>query len=177
MGRNPNEITIGKKYGFLTVIGKDYSKNWIHWKCKCLCNKEVIVQSSDLIRGHSKSCGCRGIISKDPARRVIYNNYKRQARRRKIKFELTRKEFSEIINRNCFYCGSKPEQIIDKPGLRDVLKYNGIDRVNNKKGYTTENSVACCGSCNFAKNKKSLNKFLKWLSKAYKYQRLLGNIS
>ena len=28
------------------------------WRCKCDCGKEVIVQSSNLINGNTKSCGC-----------------------------------------------------------------------------------------------------------------------
>lgn len=29
--------------------------------------------------------------------------------------------------------------------------YNGVDRVDNEKGYTKENCVPSCGSCNFKK--------------------------
>lgn len=50
----------GEKYGKLLVIeyaGKT-PRGISLWKCKCDCGTEVIVQSSNLRNGHTKSCGC-----------------------------------------------------------------------------------------------------------------------
>ena len=49
-----------KKFGNLIVIslyGKNSSNSCI-WICKCICNNETKVLSSNLIRGKTKSCGC-----------------------------------------------------------------------------------------------------------------------
>jgi hypothetical protein len=35
-----------------TINGKSY------WKCECLCGKETTVQTGNLLRGGTKSCGC-----------------------------------------------------------------------------------------------------------------------
>lgn len=52
----------GKKVGRLTVIslhslgGKAGGKTC--WNCRCDCGKMIIVFSSNLVRHHTKSCGC-----------------------------------------------------------------------------------------------------------------------
>lgn len=50
----------GQKFNYLTVlfrvdIGKS-DNSW--WLCKCDCGDEVVVRSSSLKNGHTKSCGC-----------------------------------------------------------------------------------------------------------------------
>jgi hypothetical protein len=64
--RNPKtnllENIIGNKYNHLTVLEKSnkYSGGKILYKCQCDCEKQKIVYVSrtDLISGHTKSCGC-----------------------------------------------------------------------------------------------------------------------
>ncbi len=49
----------GKVFGKLTVlefVGLIKGKNF--WKCRCECGNETVVQYSNLISGHTKSCGC-----------------------------------------------------------------------------------------------------------------------
>lgn len=57
----PNFIDLsGKKFGRLTVLikaGKTKSGN-ATWLCKCDCGKETTATGSELINGHTKSCGC-----------------------------------------------------------------------------------------------------------------------
>lgn len=48
-----------------------------------------------------------------------------------------------------------------------IINLNGIDRVNSKEGYTEENSVPCCSTCNKAKLDMSFEDFRAWLSRAY----------
>lgn len=49
----------GLRFGLLVVIErKPMDANRPHWKCKCDCGKEHIVESSRLISGNTKSCGC-----------------------------------------------------------------------------------------------------------------------
>lgn len=40
--------------------------------------------------------------------------------------------------------------------------YNGIDRVDSKKGYVAGNVVTCCRNCNQAKSDKSIDEFEEW---------------
>jgi hypothetical protein len=50
----------GKKFGRLTVKERAGRSNDRHilWLCDCKCGNHVIVNSRDLIIGHTKSCGC-----------------------------------------------------------------------------------------------------------------------
>lgn len=97
---------------------------------------------------------------------ALYSVYRIQASKRHLSFELTRDQFKEITKKNCFYCGDEPHQKIkNKNG--DYI-YNGIDRVDNTKGYLIENVVPCCGICNKAKSNKTLEVFSIWINKVYK---------
>ena len=61
--RTKYELT-GERFSQLTAIkdvGSDKEKNRL-WLCKCDCGNEVIVKSSYLKNGHTKSCGCRKSI-------------------------------------------------------------------------------------------------------------------
>lgn len=46
-----------KKFGTLTPI--TYDKNIDSWLCKCDCGNSKWIQRSNLVVGHSKSCGCK----------------------------------------------------------------------------------------------------------------------
>lgn len=50
---------LGKKFGRLTVYAVCYNKRGKRaWKCLCDCGNENIVETAELIRGKSTSCGC-----------------------------------------------------------------------------------------------------------------------
>jgi hypothetical protein len=48
-------------------------------------------------------------------------------------------------------------------------KYNGLDRVDNNRGYEKDNIVPCCETCNKAKLQMSLGEFLNWIKRVYNY--------
>lgn len=79
-------------------------------------------------------------------------------------FTLTKVQFAKLISRDCFYCGQHPRQ---KVSAHSLLTYNGLDRVDNQKGYTSTNCVPCCAQCNLAKHKHSLSDFKNWIQKVY----------
>lgn len=145
----------GHKYGKLTVIEKaDHTPSGtIRWLCKCDCGNLTKVAGNNLKRLNpryaTKSCGCLNTYPKGEASfRSLYRYYKTNAEKRNYKFELSEKEFRNLVNDSCFYCGIKPSQIVRRPQNNGDFIYNGIDRVDNNKGYITNNCVACCGICN-----------------------------
>lgn len=75
-----------------------------------------------------------------------YSAYRKAAVDRGYAFELTKQQFVTFWQQPCSYCGSKIETV-------------GIDRVDNTKGYTMENSASCCQVCNRMKMELSLNDF------------------
>lgn len=62
-----------------------------------------------------------------------------------------------LISSPCAYCGGIPEE------------FNGLDRINSKKGYTVENVVPCCQRCNRAKNDMSIDKFINHINDIHHY--------
>jgi hypothetical protein len=78
--------------------------------------------------------------SSTPYKPIIYrkkwNGYIQNAKSRELKFELTKEQFHSLAATSCHYCGTCQEN------------GNGIDRVDNTKGYTMDNVVPCCSLCN-----------------------------
>lgn len=53
-----NDLT-GARFGRLLVLCRaQNNKEKARWKCSCDCGQETIVQSSNLVSGCTKSCGC-----------------------------------------------------------------------------------------------------------------------
>lgn len=86
-------------------------------------------------------------LKKKPTRQ-IFLEYISTCRRKNIFFELTAEEFNKLIVKNCAYCGREPSNT----NMRCGIKYNGLDRIDNNKGYTLKNVVPCCSLCNRIKS-------------------------
>lgn len=60
VSKPPVKDYIGKKFGYLTVVAHEGKRRGIHlWRCRCECGKEILVQQTNLQRGHTTSCGCK----------------------------------------------------------------------------------------------------------------------
>lgn len=83
-----------------------------------------------------------------------------------------------MTSANCHYCGIAPQSIAS-PGkqyteaLVTFYIYNGIDRVDNTKGYTLDNCVTCCINCNRAKMDRSLEEFLAHVTRIATHLKLV----
>lgn len=88
--------------------------------------------------------------------RSRYNDIKRGAKKRKVFFDfdyLTLKKYEDDFwGKYCNYCG-------------DLNIKNGIDRVDNSKGYVEGNCVPCCPNCNAAKMSSSIDQYHNRLKK------------
>lgn len=96
---------------------------------------------------------------------MIWSYYLKNAKRRNIVWGLTKDQFIQLIKNNCTYCGTEPTTTTYKH--KDSLTHNGIDRIDNTMGYTPENSVSCCTTCNYAKNSMSMEQFREWIKRIY----------
>lgn len=172
----------GNRYGRLTVIKKNGStkRGAIKWLCLCDCGNEITVIGNLLRRGSTKSCGClrqESIAIATEAWRLpkgeaalnwIFDDLKRRAQKRNYVWDLTKEQVKEIILKPCFYCGVKySNNFGDKHGFNGGIKYNGLDRIDNSKGYTLENVVPCCKACNISKNDRAIDDFRNWVSDVY----------
>jgi hypothetical protein len=78
-----------------------------------------------------------------------YKGYIKGATERGFDITIDFEIFSELVKSPCHYCGnSTPEEV------------NGVDRVNNAVGYTKENCVSSCWTCNRMKHAYHKNFFL-----------------
>ena len=88
----------------------------------------------------------------------IINWIKSTASKRKLVWQLDSVEAFEMIQEPCHYCGAK----VKFPETR-----NGLDRLDNTKGYIKDNVVACCYPCNIAKHEMSREEFKTHILKIY----------
>lgn len=182
---------INQRFGKLIVekfLGKDKSLGYI-WQCKCDCGKDKVASTSNLQAGRNKSCGCiRGIqnTKKDRKLSLLKILYFQLITRRKKKIKkdcsLPFKEFIDIIQKPCSYCGRewthKYEDVSRNCRNRDIYKikkisnevifYNGVDRLDSKIGYVSGNCVPCCKFCNSAKGELSIEEFKDLITKIYR---------
>ena len=170
----------GQRFGRLVAlqdIGRNNRKLRL-WKCLCDCGQLTTVSMSDLKKGGTNSCGClaRELSSERGKKPVgessltfLFYRYKIEAEKRDLEFSLTRKQFRKLTQRNCFYCGIKPYKTTCRPGANGEFIYNGIDRVNNIKGYIVDNCVTCCSMCNNMKHAYTQQNFLAKIALIYNH--------
>lgn len=72
---------------------------------------------------------------------------------------ITLKLFQQIITSKCYLCGTE--------ATKEVLL--GVDRVDNKKGYSEDNCKPCCKTCNAMKEQHTLDVFLQHIQKIATY--------
>jgi hypothetical protein len=87
---------------------------------------------------------------------------KRTARKRRLPWELSFEEFQDLAYADCRYCGAAPANVVQvrDSGTTFRVRYQGIDRVDNARGYLPGNVVACCAPCNTAKGARPVGDFL-----------------
>lgn len=179
---------INKRYGRLLILelvhedntlrhNSTNKRNYNHrWKALCDCGTEKIVSAYCLKYRNTKSCGClqREAATKyntkyteNTALNRLVMEYKIGAKQRNLEFDLTFPQAEALFIQNCHYCNSEPYLI--KITRKHSMKWNGIDRVDNKKGYTTDNVVPCCKTCNAAKHALTYAVFIEWINKLKAY--------
>jgi hypothetical protein len=90
---------------------------------------------------------------------VRYSAYKHNAKAFVRDFDLSLREFKNLIKEPCYICGGN-----DKP--------NGVDRVDNNLGYTNENSRSCCKICNRMKMDLDINDLIDHIIKIVAYNHI-----
>lgn len=97
--------------------------------------------------------------------RAVYNQYVRRAKKKEQEFTLTKQEFRELCERPCYYCGARPNNL-SRDHLRHngTWEYNGLDRIDNSKGYLQGNVQPCCTPCNSLKSNLEEKEFLARIS-------------
>ncbi len=148
------------------------------YKCECVkCGAISYKQLHHLKQFKGEGClECTEKLTAQPRISMEYRNYTNY--KYKIKnqtdkeFNMTFEEFDYITNQNCHYCGQEPtfpERFKNEFKNRDIVLFNGIDRVNSSKGYSLDNCVPCCTKCNIMKLNLDVNDFLNHVKKIYEF--------
>ncbi len=98
------------------------------------------------LRNPARFKACSRVSSHRPAGRL--RMYKKGAADRGLEFGLSLWDINCFWKNPCSYCGEAIETV-------------GLDRVDNARGYTRDNVVACCRRCNIWKLAMSQDSFLE----------------
>jgi hypothetical protein len=177
-------IAPGSKNNRLTVLEELPRQGRCYYlRCRCDCGTETVIRKDGFTLGHTKSCGC---LNREVAREycirtkrgkpgwsnfsTVYTGYKHGAIRRNLIFDISKNDFFAVSQQPCFYCCCPPSNIEAKPQKYGSYVYNGLDRLDNKAGYTVENVVSACWPCNHAKGNLSVAEFAVWIRRVHSYQ-------
>lgn len=93
---------------------------------------------------------------------VRYTVYQRNAKNKNRNFDLSEDEFVKMTALPCVYCGE----------YSDTYKgelFNGIDRIDSNLGYSVDNCVPCCATCNRMKMDLDIDDWMYKMSKIIHY--------
>lgn len=196
---NANSILIGENYGNYKVLRKIKKPKKIsrgngvyvecmatYWECEYIptgktkvistgtlseykTQEQIQKEMDELVRSNKHQLGFRN---------YLFRTSQHNAKLRDHEFKLTQDQFESLITQNCYYCGAPPRPasefaIKDRGNLNQpTFYYNGIDRVDSNLGYTMENCVPCCPTCNYMKRTLQQDDFYKQIVKIYQHLNL-----
>jgi hypothetical protein len=106
--------------------------------------------------------------------RIGWDREHKESAKHKI-WSLTLDQYKKLATSPCHYCGRDPAT---KPTTRILQSMgvfrNGLDRVDNKKGYFLDNVVPCCESCNREKGKQKYCDFVENTVRRYRHMESIG---
>lgn len=114
--------------------------------CQKIKSFEEFVDTPRSLDG--KSFRCRECLA--------LSQYRSNAKRRDLSWELSGAQFRELYRRPCQYCGESPSR--------------GVDRVDNNLPYVVSNSTPCCAECNRMKHSSEIQDWLRHVVKIAAYQ-------
>ena len=187
-------ILIGEIYGNYKVLRKIKKPkkvsrgNGVYVECMATCWECEYIPTGEIriiTTGHLSEYKTGEQIQKDMDslvhsnkhqlgfRNYLFRSSQNGAKARNHEYDLTQDQFESLITQNCYYCGAPPRPasesaIKDRGNPRQpTFYYNGIDRINSELGYTIENCVPCCPTCNYMKRTLQQDDFYKQIIKIY----------
>lgn len=183
MERN-NKNLVGREINGLLILRYfvekrvNENKGRSYFEYKCVCGEIQVCRCEAIKSGITRSCGCKtkDLISESemlPGNEATINTiekwYKTNAKKRNLEWQLSRKDFENLIFGNCKYCEEIPQSrdifISGRKRRKKTIASNGIDRVNNEKGYNIGNCVSCCQTCNRSKKDLTLEEWMSWINR------------
>ena len=188
---------VGLVFGKLTVVGLAASGNkgrHRRWECRCECGNTTVVMWPNLAHGKVISCGCALVTAGKRRRRGEesalhgwWKNITSNEKKRGLSVTVTKEDAIKLGKQPCHYCGDSGqvttyyaaqyryqalrEGCFDQEYYDSLkIQMNGLDRVDNSRGYEPDNVVPCCRRCNRAKNDETAEEFLSWARRLVEHQ-------
>jgi len=117
----------------------------------------------------SKGIGTNQFSAKD--REVLHTDHP------SLVWHLTLEQYVSLVTADCYYCGRPPHQKPQGACMASSMLRNGIDRMDNNKGYLPDNCVPCCSYCNKEKRAQSLDQFVENTKRRYENLKARGLIT
>jgi len=131
-------------------------------KCGC-CKKErrYCFFGRDVVTYDGYRSQCKKCLNKKKVKienKTVNKRYKKYERNTIARnmIPLLFEQFEELTSKPCSYCGGWSNK---------ELKFTGIDRINNSRGYEIDNCSPCCKFCNFLKRDFSRREFIRFCNK------------
>ena len=199
----PRKYKIGEIYGNCFELLEYLQNNYYLVKCT-KCGREQVQSMPNMKRHVKDTCyfcthptaernpkefGRKKGANLLPIDERIYNYYSsriiannNEGVKKFKEWSLSLEDFSKLIHGNCAYCGSSPSEDNQwnnnskRRTSDEIVKINGIDRVDSNKGYTIDNCVSCCTKCNRMKMDLPINEFLSHVKKIADWNMCLTTI-
>jgi hypothetical protein len=161
---------VGQRFGRLLVV-RESRHGPSRLECVCDCGARKWFGRSNVRLGNTTSCGClrREKVSTRGGSGwlgELYRQSLRNAESRGLSHSLTRDDVERLVRMDCHYCGAPPANRRKVGPLAEKdRKWNGLDRVDNSRGYEPDNVVPCCPACNWAKCDFSAEEFVEWANR------------
>lgn len=146
-----------------------------YWLLKCRhCGRKKWSFAGNIKLGLALRCPCqiRELARHNTA--SFWRNYVKMyvngAKSRQLAWRLSSKKVQALALKDCHYCGQSPESRRMHWRSYCVVPVNGLDRLDNTRGYTPENTVPCCKRCNRMKLDLKLVDFVEHCAKVARYQ-------
>lgn len=196
---SPNiKDNIGKKFGHLTILSKSNSDKYrrAFVTVQCDCGDIVEKHWQKILKNLTRTCGkCHfryklppniGITNlpeeiKAKMLKLVYSRMKSEAKRRNRIIDLSFQAVTNFILLPCQSCDDKWSTHITTTynGEKYTLLYNGLDRIDNSRGYVPNNVITLCKTCNRMKLEQNLEEMVRraegliklgeiWLGEGYK---------
>lgn len=145
------EYLTNKRFGRLLVISfhSHCDRRKTYWNCLCDCGNTVIVQTSHLKSGHTKSCGC---IKNERIKFLNYKNGMAKSRLNRIYRNMINRCYNENLKMYKYYGGRGiivcDDWLVKNNGFVNFCNWalsNGygenltLDRIDNDGNYTPQN--------------------------------------
>ncbi len=170
------EDLIGKKFGRLLVLqlSEKQMRHGRRWLCQCDCGVKKDVSTSALNSAGTVSCGCYYKDNYHKGYGEISGNYWNDvvagAKLRGLELTVTLQYVWELFlkqDRKCALSGV----LLKFDNRKGKYQSASLDRIDSKKGYTTDNVQWVHKRINLMKHSMSDKMLMYWCAKVYEYNK------